>query len=138
MYRYQFVAHTADVSALLEADSREELFLAALLSMNEVLREDFCNEDQTPGIKKTVEVRSMDTTTLLIDFLSAVLMHSYLERALFCRLKVEALTDNHLKARIFGNPVDYFADDIKAVTYHGAEVTLDGNGKWTTPVVFDI
>jgi SHS2 domain-containing protein len=38
---------------------------------------------------------------------------------------------------IRGCPVDHFNDDIKAVTYHGAEVVNDA-GKWRTPVIFDI
>lgn len=137
MYQFDFLPHTADVCLQVSADSVGELFQGALLGMNEVLREGFCRNASPSTLHQTVEIRSVDTTTLLIDFLSAVLTHTYLDRALYCKLSIQKLTQNHIRADIAGYPVDFFGDDIKAVTYHGAEI-CQVDGRWQTPIIFDI
>lgn len=138
MHQYRFISHTADISIEVEADTLEELFLASLLGMNQVLKEDFCLHAPAPRVEQEITIRSVDNTTLLVDFLSAVLTHTYLEKTMFCRVEFSALNANYVQATIKGVPVDSFEDDIKAVTYHGAEVIRRKDGSWSTAVVFDI
>ena len=138
MHQYRFLSHTADISIEVEADTLEELFLASLLGMNQILKENFCQHAPAPGVEQEVAIRSVDNTTLLVDFLSAVLTHTYLEKTMFCRVEFKALNANYVEATIKGVPVDFFEDDIKAVTYHGAEVTRQKDGSWSTAIVFDI
>jgi len=138
MHQYRFIPHTADISIEVEADTLEELFLASLLGMNQILKEDFCLHAPNPSAEQDVSIRSVDNTTLLVDFLSAVLTHTYLEKTMFCRIDFSALNANYVEATIKGVPVDFFEDDIKAVTYHGAEVNRNKDGSWSTAIIFDI
>lgn len=129
--------HTADIRLRIEAESPEELFEAALVGMTNILREDFCNQQSAMTIRHSLVIDSADTTSLLIDFLSEVLTLSYTSNALFCQLAVKMLSDSHIEADVLGAPADAFDEDIKAVTYHKAEVVLQ-KGKWSTDIIFDI
>lgn len=138
MHKIQFLPHTADVSIQVEADTLEELYLASLHGMNRILKEGFCERKPPVKVEREVSIRSVDPTTLLIDFLSSVLTHTYLDRALFCLLDIRTLDDHSIQAVVKGSRVDFFEDDIKAVTYHNAELIQTEKGKWETAIVFDI
>jgi SHS2 domain-containing protein len=81
---------------------------------------------------------SLDKTTLLIDFLSDILTASYERKMIFNTLQIKQLTDTPLDAMLLGYSVEQFDDDIKAVTYHEAEVIRNAKGNWETVVIFDI
>ena len=49
-----------------------------------------------------------------------------------------SLTDHQLQATFQGFPASVFAEDIKAVTYHEAQVVREGSGTWSTTVIFDL
>jgi len=72
-----------------------------------------------------------------VDFLSAVLTQSDIEHAVFSEVKIKRMTDTEIEAEIFGAKVDKFDEDIKAVTYHSAEVKQK-NEKWEAMVLFDV
>jgi SHS2 domain-containing protein len=138
MHKIQFLPHTADISIQVEADTLEELYLASLLGMNQILRDGYCEQPPPSSIEREIVIRSVDATTLLIDFLSSALTHTYIERAIFCHLDIKEIGDHFIRAVLKGSHVEYFEDDIKAVTYHDAELIQTRNGKWKTPIVFDI
>jgi SHS2 domain-containing protein len=139
MYHFQFLPHTADICLRLEADSLEELFLAALLGMNETLLPGACQRhDNSLNLSHELDMRSIDRAALLVDFLSEALTQSYIANTLFCELNIERLDDDRLQAVILGKNVEGFHDDIKAVTYHNAQVNKDEQGRWTATLVFDI
>ncbi len=138
MYRYQLLPHVADVRLKLEADSLAGLFEAGLAGMNHILNEHFCRENHPMTIQQKVVIEARDETLLLIDFLSQVLTMSYRLRVIFCRMKVIRLELPHLEVELAGAPTSEFEEDIKAVTYHQAEVICRENGKWETMVIFDI
>lgn len=137
MKRYSFLAHTCDIRLKVEADSIEELFHAALEGMNSII---------TGGEKPSgkvfheilLEVDSMDTTALLIDFLSEVLSHTHSEYVVFNELEVLDLNEYYFKAKLWGKRADGFSEDIKAVTYHEADVKWNRKGYYESVIVFDI
>ena len=142
MKSYKFLSHVADVRLEVQADSMQELFQVALEGMAELIKKKACalqqDENITETIKEKMEISSVDSTTLLIDFLSEVLTYTQLNKAVFCKVKLKKLTLNFLSATIFGQKVDGFDEDIKAVTYHEAEIIKDENGKFKTIIIFDI
>lgn len=137
MKKYRLVEHTADIRLFVEADSQQELFLGALQGMAAIIKSEACNT-HTLDIKKTVTISSCDTTTLLIDFLSEVLTLNHIHKALFCTATFIQLTTHQLNAIIHGLPVAQFDEDIKAVTYHEANIVCDTQGILSTVIVFDI
>ncbi|KDR93958.1 SHS2 domain-containing protein [Peptoclostridium litorale DSM 5388] len=137
MKTYSFLAHKCDIRLKVEADSLENLFHAALEGMNCIIK-----GDETPLKGKdhgiVVDIDSVDVTALLIDFLSEVLLETHTEYAVFDKLEVLELNENHCKARLFGDRVDGFDEDIKAVTYHEADVRQNRKGYYESVIVFDI
>jgi SHS2 domain-containing protein len=145
MRSYKFLSHVADVRLKVEGDSLEELFLAALEGMGNLIKKDACvsnpeqNEQSTEELlKEKIEISSSDTTALLIDFLSEVLTYTQVNKAVYCKAKIEKINNNFLSVTIFGKHVDKFDEDIKAVTYHEAEIKKNEAGNFETVVVFDI
>ena len=48
------------------------------------------------------------------------------------------LTKNEVWAEIRGFKVKNFSEDIKAVTYHEAQIKRNKKGQWKTTIIFDI
>jgi len=137
---YHFLPHVADIRLKVEGDSLEKLFTASLEGMNNLIKTSSCPAGKTDeeSLKEKIEISSIDATSLLIDFLSEILTYSQINKAIYCKVKFEKLTNNFLSATIFGKSVDAFDEDIKAVTYHEAEIKKDEKGIFSTIIIFDI
>lgn len=138
MRSYEFLPHTADIRMKLRADSLSELFYAGLLGMSEILVPGFCSDSVSMEPKTTVEVEAADLTALLVDFLSEVLTLSSQNKMVFCEMHFIMLSNRDLVAELAGAPIKKFGKDIKAVTYHEAEVKQNEKGDWETTIIFDI
>lgn len=133
----EYLPHTADIRMRIKATSLKELFLLGLLGMGNILKNGFC-EGQLPFDQKfTINLSAQDMTGLLIDFLSEVLSISYTEKMIFCKAEFLVLEKNTANIEIYGRHVGILDEEIKAVTYHEAEVRKS-KGYWETIVVFDI
>lgn len=139
MKDYKFLSHTADIRMQVVGDTLAELFEASVSGMNEMLSPGFCvNGKDGNAIVREISIAATDATTLLIDFLSEVLTRSYEEGAIFCRIDFLKMDETAAKAKIYGKRAREFKEDIKAVTYHEAEVKRNEDEKWETVIVFDI
>lgn len=138
MKKFEIIPHVADVRLKLEADSLQNLFETSLEGMNEILKKGFCKKSINFSSTYKISLTSVDPTALLIDFLSEVLTLSHIRRELFCKVKFKKLNSNQLEAEIFGSKIDKFDEDIKAVSYHEAEITQDKKGELKTNIIFDI
>jgi len=136
MKHYELIAHTADVRLKLEASTLEELFEAALLGMAELIKPEAC--PKTCHLKNEINLSCVDPIALLVDFLSEVLTLTQTDKVIYCKIEFKKLTETELNATIFGITVDSFDEDVKAVTYHEADVKKNEKGNYTTVIVFDI
>ncbi|MEW6407633.1 MAG: archease [Patescibacteria group bacterium] len=161
MKKFEFLEHTADVKMRVFGATLEELFCNAVLGMASLQipnskfqilnKSQISNSNHEPHevhgcpesyvvqgkIQKEIKIASQNLETLLVDFLSEVLTQSDIEHAVFPRAKIKKLTNTEIEAEIFGQKVDKFDEDIKAVTYHGMEVKKVGE-HWEAVVLFDI
>ena len=137
MQYFEFLPHTADIRMRVEASTLQELFHAALQGMHAVLHP---SEINTGGERRSYQLRlsSLDSTTLLIDFLSDVLTASYEHKAIFDIFQITAFGDTSIEAELSGHMIEQFDEDIKAVTYHEADIHQNAKGNWETVVIFDI
>ena len=125
--------HTADVRLRITAPTVEELFaegmrgVAAHLDARRAGRE----------IRRGIILESADRTALLVDFLNEVLAFSFVDHTVFDRVAIRKLTETSIDAEIAGVEAT-LGDEIKAVTYHEADVRQREDGTWTTILVFDI
>jgi len=137
MRSFQILPHTADIRLRVEADSLKELFLAALEAMNQILKKDF-SLPSAPTVQETISLSALDTTSLLIDFLSRLLTLSYANQTIFSQAEFSQLKPTSLRANLWGTKVEKFTEDIKAVTYYEANVVKNKKGNFETLIVFDI
>ncbi len=138
MKTFKVLPHTADVRLWVEADRLEELFAAALEGMAALMKESPAELKQGKVIEMTLELEAPDITALLIDFLSTALTLAHEKKAVFTEVRFDNLNNQTLKGTIKGFETDGFDDDIKAVTYHEAEVKKNVSGKFESMIVFDI
>ena len=138
MQSYKLIPHTADLRLYAKSDTLVGLFAAALEGMAEVLKNGGCAARRVPIAFETISLTGQDATTLLIGFLSEVLTRSYLSHAIFCTVTFTQCTEKSLDATIHGVQSSTFDEDIKAVTYHEAEVKKNSEGVYEVVIVFDI
>lgn len=138
MGTYQEIDHTADKGFKVVAESLEDLFETSVKGLAHMCREDLAEHSETAGESYIVNVESEDITGLLVDFLSEILTMSHIHNMVFLKADIGRLEETRVRAEIYGKKVDYFDEDIKAVTYHQADIRKNGNGNYETTIVFDI
>ena len=132
------MSHTADTRLKVEGDTLRKLFSAALGGMAEVIKPGLCRTRGVEDFVQEITISSTNQTTLLIDFLSEILTRSHEEKVVFCSAEFLEFDVASLKAKIFGAKTEGFDEDIKAVTYHEAQIMKNKKGNYETTIVFDI
>lgn len=117
---YELLPHAADLRIKSRGKTREELFAHSLLGMAEYMKKSISAMKTT--VTRSIEVASPDVTALLVDFLSRTLALADASQEVYPRAAFDEFSETHLKGTLFGLPVEKFDKDIKAVTYHGAEI----------------
>lgn len=131
---YEIVHHTADLRLNVGAPSLEELFRESLRAMTDCMRPAGIGQPA----QRTITVQAPDATALLVDFLNEVLWLAHVHHEVFERAEFRVLAGTHLEAALSGHRAAEFGEDIKAVTYHEADIVQTGAGQWRTTLVFDI
>ena len=116
------------------APTRPELFAEALRGLMELVKPEGM---QQKTVRAHVEVTAPDVTALLVDFLNEVLTRCHIRREIYVRVVFQSMTSIALEADLEGHAVVGFGEDVKAVTYHEADVR-ERDGSWSTTLVFDI
>jgi SHS2 domain-containing protein len=135
---YKLLPHTADARLYVTSPALKGLFSSALKGMAEIIKEGACKKGVSLNVKNNIKVEAFDATTLLIDFLSEILTKTYEQNTIYCSIKFYKLTETELKADILGKRAEKFDTDVKAVTYHEAQVSKNKRGQWESIIIFDI
>ena len=139
MKKIKLLPHTADIRLEIGGDSLEELFCAALDGLNRLLKKDIRKKSKAPGVNFSTGFSSGDNTGLLVDFLNEILSQSLARHVVFNRVKKINIDRNHLSVWLVGLKVQKFDRDIKAVSYHGAQIKTGAPQKpYKATVVLDI
>lgn len=134
---YEVLSHTADLRLRVRGKTLRELFTEALRGLQAVTRREV-GEGRNRMTTRRVALTAPNQTVLLVDFLNEALSLSHIHREVYTNALIEKLADTELAATLTGAPVDCFDEDIKAVTYHEADVKQNAKGEWETMLVFDI
>lgn len=130
---YEILEHTADIRIKVSGIDLEELFQSALQAMNEILNPKSTQSSSTTSLN----LEAADSTVLLINFLSEILTFSHINKSSYS-VKFTNLTETQLTAELTSTPTTEFAEDIKAVTFHEANITQNDEGNFETNIIFDI
>lgn len=131
---FELVQHTADVRLRVSGATLEDLFRDAVLGMYAVMRGQAHGDERIE--REIVVDESADTTALLVDFLNEVLNRAHIGREMFDEVAFTRFEATSVTAIVRGSRAE-FEEDVKAVTYHEAEVRFE-SGAWTTMLVFDL
>ncbi len=132
----EFLDHTADLRLKLRGATFEELFEQSLHALMIVLAPR--RAAKGAEVHREVNVEAGDRTFLLVDFLNQVLWLAQTHRESYWRLHLKELSENRLIGELEGMPVESFEEDVKAVTYHDAEIEWTADGKWQCILVLDV
>jgi len=130
----EVIEHTADVRLRITGGSIEAIFREALRGTMQLLHPHVAASE----VEREVDVTSADRTTLLIDFLNEALSNAHVHREAYDDAAFRLLSDTRAVARLLGRASSSFGEDVKAVTYHGAEVRLEPEGMFSVTIVYDI
>lgn len=137
MSGFEILEHTGDAKIKVFGKTKPELFLNALKGMMAVLRPRIAKRG-TSSANRLVDVSSSDINALLVDFLSEVNYLVQINHEVYNQAKFLEFSDTKLKAELSGQPVEEFAEEIKAVTYHGLDIKPNKKGFWEAEIIFDI
>ncbi len=136
--KIEFIGHTADVRMQVSAASPEEVLKGALRGMNHLIKPGFC-DDSSLLISTDLRIESVDRSALIVDTLSEILTETQIRKVLFCEMEIQIFQEIQLSARLYGRKIhNGFDEDLKAVTYHEAQLRKNQDGDWTITIIFDI
>lgn len=132
---FEILEHTGDIRIGVRAADLEGLYRDAVRGMMTVLlpRE----SGRYERVEHRLTIQSADPTCLLVDFLNDALWSAVTNLESYDEVELESISDRTLTAIIRGRTVERFDDEIKAVTYHEAEIRRKGD-QWQTNLVFDV
>ncbi|HJW93524.1 MAG TPA: archease [Thermoanaerobaculia bacterium] len=130
---HELIAHTADVRFRIASETLEGLFAEAVAALTEFMQPAFIDD----VVSASFELDAIDTTSLLVDFLSEVLTRCHVRHEAYESVVFASLDALSLRASLRGRKARAFGEDVKAVTYHEAEV-VQREGGWSTMLVLDI
>lgn len=133
---YEILKHTADVRLRVKAGELRGLFAEALKGMMKIISPEF--KEAEGEIKREVAVNSSDKTALLVDFLNEILALSQINGEVYAGVNFKEFSETKLRAELDGVKVKSFDEDVKAVTYHEADIKQNEKGEWETILIFDI
>ncbi len=133
---YYFLEHPADLRLRVEGKSLGELFGDALAGLATAMKPARKTDGQ--DVKRQITVEAADVTALLVDFLNEALARMNADKETYASVTFHRLDERTLEAELSGYKIKRFGNDVKAATYHGAEVKKDERGIWRTDIIFDI
>ena len=133
---YKINEHIADIRIAARGKNLEQLFTDAFLGMMYIMKP--VQKFSPEKIEREISLDSMDTTALLVDFLNEGLSLAIPNKESYTHVIFYKIQPESLRAKLFGVSVESFHRDVKAVTYHEAEVKQTADGAWETTLIFDI
>lgn len=134
MCDYEELAHTAEVGMRVRAPTPAALFACAATGLFRLM-------GTRPGISDTsraVVVESLDSESLLVDWLSELLYLHETTGEVYDRVEVGAWTPTRLEATVAGGrPGAPPSRAIKAITYSGLRLAATDGG-WLAEVYVDV
>lgn len=138
MSNYKILSHTADLRLAVYGKTLEELFINAAEALARILSGAAKVEVKNKKAKIKIKVASININSLLVDFLNELLSRSQIDKAIYL-VKSLKLSEKKiaLTATLAQVKVSEFAEDVKAVTYHEANI-IKADDSYKTKLVLDI
>jgi SHS2 domain-containing protein len=141
--KYRLLDHTADLRIEVFGKGKEGLFVSAGEALADLLvGVDRLGEGE--AIRREVSATGETIEELLVDWLRELLYVFSVKGVVLFRFEIVEMTEKGIKAACIGEKFDIerhgIKTDIKAVTYHGLEIEIDGGegDSYRAAIVFDV
>ncbi len=123
-----------------EARSGQGLFKSSLKGLADMLKPGLRNSADHYDCVMRVEAVADDFKGLLLSFLSRVLALTHRQKAVFCSLNIEELTETRIVAQVYGVWFGSLENDLKAIDRYKSEVCNTANHTWSCsiPIEFEV
>ncbi len=139
MPRYELIDHTADVIVRAYGDTLAEAFAGAAVGMFDIITGKAIIEERS---QIDINVHAIDHESLLVNFLSELIIRHEVDRMVFGRFEVVIESESRLRATARGEPFDKgrhgHGIQVKAASYHLIEVSQPPTGQCRVQVLLDI
>lgn len=132
---FEEIEHTADHALKVYGKNLRELFISAAQGMTSLMMTDISGV--SGEIAKTVKLETIDTESLLVEWLGELAYWAEAEMLVFSTFKIQKITANDIDASVMGGRVPALEKHIKAVTYHNLKIEKTNHGLEAT-IVFDV
>jgi len=132
---YKILEHTADARIYVDGKDLAELFESAIAGMMEMYEPEGIQKETAD---REVFVESDNQNYLLIDFLNEILILVNRHKEIYTIKKFKKISNNEVEVILSGRRANHFNKDIKAATYHEANIQKNDEGLLETNIVFDI
>ncbi|MDJ0987839.1 MAG: archease [Desulfobacterales bacterium] len=123
---FEEIEHTADHALKVYGKDLTELFISAAQGMTSLMTADI--SDVSAEIAKAVKLETIDTESLLVEWLSELAYWAEAEMLIFKTFNIHKLTANVVDARVIGGRAPALDKQIKAVTYHNLNIVKTHQG----------
>lgn len=135
---YRIFEHTADLGVEICGTDERDLFRNAALALSDIMTDRGRVETRE---KREIVAEGGDREEVLVNFLREILYLYNGEGWLLRECEISEVDAFHLRAAVTGEPFAHGRHtmdvEIKAVTYHRAEVRRSGQG-WTGRIICDV
>jgi SHS2 domain-containing protein len=135
---FEVLDHTADIGIIAYGTDISQVFANAAAGMASLIVD---LDEIGDHIHRDIELKSYDDENLLVEWLNELLYIFDVEHLLFKRIEVHELHDSNIKARCFGDKIDFqrhrIKREVKAATYHMLTLGKDRN-IYSAQIIFDI
>ena len=132
---FEEIEHTADHALKVYGKNLRELFISAAQGMTALMLAD--TSGVSGEIEKTVRLETIDTESLLVEWLSELAYWTEAEMLIFKTFNIHRLTANKVDAVVIGGKTPALDKQIKAVTYHNLKIRKK-NRQLEATIVFDV
>ncbi len=126
---------TNDFYVEIKTNSLERLFSESCQGLMETL---YNGKFPRKTAERIIRLKSINSTTLLIDFLNEVLSMAHLYKEVYKNIQILSLSASEVEIKLIGCAVDHFDNDIRATSYLEPITQVDGKGKWSSKFILDV
>jgi SHS2 domain-containing protein len=135
---FEFVAHTADVAALVRGHDLEDVLRNAAAAFYSLAMGE---RSIAATLCRSVAITSVDNDALLVDWLNELIYLLFVDHQAFSQFEFDELADGRLRVNCHGQhllPCQlHLKREVKAATYHMAHLAPDRDGL-IARIVFDV
>lgn len=133
---YKINERISDIRIAVRGKNQEQLFIDAFLGIMYMMKptQKFASEK----VEREVSMESIDTSTLLADFLNEALSLATVNNEFYTHILFYRIQPTSLRAKIFGVSIESFHRNINHLSRSEAEVDVKEDGAWEAIIILNV